>query len=131
MTVDKSTVKNEYAFLLPYQFVQLTTFRKSGVGVPTTVWFAPDGDKLYVTTGKQAGKIKRIHNNGKVLLQPCDARGNVLDEREVVAMARELPEEEYYKAEQAVRRKYGAMFDKVVAKTPIQVGRTYIEIWFA
>ena len=31
-------------------FISLTTFRKTGVGVPTTVWVGRDGDALLVTT---------------------------------------------------------------------------------
>jgi hypothetical protein len=37
-----------FASLSPYEFVLLTTFRNSGVGVPTAMWFAHEHGKLYV-----------------------------------------------------------------------------------
>ncbi|WP_083283303.1 PPOX class F420-dependent oxidoreductase [Humibacillus sp. DSM 29435] len=61
------------------QYVSLTTFRKTGVGVPTAVWIARDGDQLVVTTVDKTGKVKRLHNNPAVELRPCDMRGNVAD----------------------------------------------------
>ena len=61
------------------QYVSLTTFRKTGVGVPTAVWIARDGDQLVVTTVEQTGKVKRLANNPSVEMRPCDMRGNVAD----------------------------------------------------
>ena len=113
--------------LLPYQFMSLTTFRKSGAAVPTTVWFAPDQDNLYVTTQSMAGKIKRLRNNQRVIMTPCDARGTLLDESvQIEAVAHELPAEEHDRAVAALRRKYGAQFDAVTASNTAT--RTYIEI---
>jgi hypothetical protein len=58
-------------------FVQLTTFRKTGVGVPTTVWVVRDGTTLYVTTPAGSGKVKRLRNNPAVELRPSSRRGRV------------------------------------------------------
>src|SRR5436305_13761551 len=70
-----------FAYLSPYEFVLLTTFRKSGVGVPTAMRFAHEQGKLYMVTGRTAGKIKRIRNNGRVLVAPCDLMGKMLGAR--------------------------------------------------
>ena len=114
--------------LLPYQFMSLTTFRKSGVAVPTTVWFAPDQENLYITTGTSAGKLKRLRHTQRVVLTPCDARGALLDERiQIEAVAHELPAGEHERAVAALKRKYGTQFDSVVANSPV-TSRTYIEI---
>ncbi|GAA2158342.1 hypothetical protein FHX52_2430 [Humibacillus xanthopallidus] len=59
------------------RFVSLTTFRRSGESVPTPVWVLPDGQALVVSTPAGAGKLKRIRNDPRVTLQPCDRRGNV------------------------------------------------------
>jgi general stress protein 26 len=48
------------------KYISLTTFRKNGVGVPTPVWFGENGDKLYVMTRSDMGKVKRIRNNPAV-----------------------------------------------------------------
>jgi uncharacterized protein len=113
--------------LLSYQFISLTTFRKSGAAVPTTVWFAPDQENLYVTTGVTAGKLKRLRHTQHVVLTPCDARGTLLDERiQIEAVAHELPAGEHDRAVVALKRKYGEQFDAVTANSPVT--RTYIEI---
>lgn len=58
-------------------FVQLTTFRRSGAPVSTPVWVVRDGDALVVTTPSQSGKIKRLHHKDDVELRPCSRRGTV------------------------------------------------------
>jgi hypothetical protein len=67
------------------KYLNLETFKKSGAGVKTPVWFAADpsaklgsGDaKLYVYTIGVSGKVKRIRNNSKVSIAPCNMRGDV------------------------------------------------------
>ena len=59
------------------RYVALTTFRRSGVGVPTPVWVAPVDDALVVMTTATTGKAKRLRNDPRVELQECDARGRV------------------------------------------------------
>lgn len=68
---------DELLDLAAEEFVSLTTFRRNGVGVPTTVWVARDGDRLVVTTGADSGKVKRIRNNPAVTLRPSDRAGKV------------------------------------------------------
>ncbi|WP_141939084.1 PPOX class F420-dependent oxidoreductase [Microbacterium sp. SLBN-154] len=68
---------DELIALAAEEFVSLTTFRRNGVGVPTTVWVARDGDRLVVTTGADSGKVKRIRNNPAVTLRPSDRAGRV------------------------------------------------------
>jgi len=67
------------------QYLNLETFRKSGEGVKTPVWFAAEpsakldsGDaKLYAYTIGVSGKVKRIRNNASVKIAPCNMRGDV------------------------------------------------------
>ena len=58
-------------------YLSLTTFRKDGTPVATPVWASQEGDRLYVWTEADAGKIKRLRNNSAVLLAPCDSRGGL------------------------------------------------------
>ena len=106
-------------------YISLTTFRKSGVGVATAVWFGEEGDKLYVMTRSDMGKTKRIRNSAKVRVAPCTIRGTVTGS-EFPASARILPPEEQQKARQAINRKYW------MARIPLVWFRTdtYIEISF-
>jgi uncharacterized protein len=67
------------------KYLNLETFKKSGVGVKTPVWFAADprsdlagtAAKLYAYTTGNSGKVKRMRNNSRVRVAPCDMRGNV------------------------------------------------------
>ena len=71
-----------------HKYLNLETFKKSGEGVKTPVWFAADpandlaGDsaRLYLYTVANSGKVKRIRNNSRVRVAPCDMRGNLLGE---------------------------------------------------
>ena len=74
-----------FASLQGRKYLNIETFRKSGQGVRTPVWFAgePDDDapeKVYVYSTSDSGKAKRIRNNGRVRVAPCDVRGKVLGE---------------------------------------------------
>jgi len=87
------------------KYISLTTFRKTGVGVATAVWFGEDAGKLYVMTRSDMGKTKRIRNNPQVRVAPCTIRGKVTG-AEVAATARLLPAEEQARARAALKRKY-------------------------
>src|SRR2546425_10680254 len=67
------------------KYLNLETFKKNGTGVRTPVWFAADRSinldsndaKLYVYTIGVSGKVKRIRNNPRVRIAPCDMRGGL------------------------------------------------------
>lgn len=87
-----------------HQYLSLTTYRKSGAAIPTPVWFAIRDDKLYVKTGQQAGKAKRIRRNPDVEIAPCTNRGK-LRGAGVRATARDIGFDEQTDA--AFRERYG------------------------
>ena len=117
-----------FASLYPHKYIQLTTFRKTGVGVITPVGFAPQDDKIYVTTPPTASKLKRIRNKGHVTLAPCDRKGMALGES-VEGQARILAPEERTVAERAFVRKYGMIYRSfLVVQGARKTHRTYIEI---
>ncbi len=67
------------------KYLNLETFKKSGDGVKTPVWFAAEPSanldsnaaRLYVYTIGVSGKVKRIRNNPRVNVAPCDLRGGL------------------------------------------------------
>src|SRR6478752_1161507 len=61
-------------------FIQLTTFRRTGEGVPTPVWVVSDGDRLAVSTPAGTGKLKRIGHTPRVTVAECSRRGRVDDD---------------------------------------------------
>jgi uncharacterized protein len=90
------------------KYLNLETFRKTGMGVRTPVWFAQEGDIFYVYTLPDAGKTKRIRNNPKIRVAPCDMRGN-LQGAWVEAHARVCEGAEAARGQELLRRKYGWM----------------------
>ena len=107
------------------KYISLTTFRKTGAGVATPVWFGEEGGKLYVMTRSDMGKAKRIRNNPQVRVAPCTIRGKVSGP-EFDAKARILQPQEHARARQAINRKYW------MARLPFIWARTdtYFELTF-
>ncbi len=103
---------DSFASLFPEKYVLLTTFRKSGVGVPTAVWAAQDGDALLVTTLGSAGKVKRIRNNPEVTLQPCTMSGKVKRDAAPIAARAEIVDDPaaFGEGNAIIAKKYGWMF---------------------
>ncbi len=74
-----------FASFAGHKYLNLETFKKSGQGVKTPVWFAAEPSveldsndaKLYVYTIGVSGKVKRIRNNPRVNVAPCDMRGEL------------------------------------------------------
>ena len=97
-------------------YFSLETFRKTGVGVRTPVWFAedpaspsPTGETtFYVYTLPDSGKVKRIRNNPKVRINPCNMRGD-LRGAWVDARARLCTGEELARGQSLLNQKYGLM----------------------
>jgi uncharacterized protein len=77
-----------FAAFAGHKYLSLETFKKNGDGVKTPVWFAADpavsldfvDAKLYIYTIGASGKVKRMRNNPRVKIAPCDMRGKVLGE---------------------------------------------------
>ncbi|MGZ4843006.1 MAG: PPOX class F420-dependent oxidoreductase [Candidatus Angelobacter sp.] len=99
------------------RYLNLETFRKTGVGVRTPVWFAQDSPAdsssrgssvYYIYSAPDAGKVKRIRNNPRVRVAPCDIRGN-LRGAWVDAHARICEDPEAAHGQGLLRRKYGWM----------------------
>ncbi len=87
-------------------YLSLTTFRKNGSAVATPVWFAQQDDKLYVMTGAETGKVRRVRHNAQVEVAPCTLNGGLLGPP-LEAMARILHDEERTIANRALNSKYG------------------------
>lgn len=95
-----------FGILEGHNYVSLTTYRKSGEGVSTPVWFARAGEALYVFTDVKSGKVKRIRNEPRVTLTPSDLRGRPRGGN-AVAAARIMDAAEFDAADRALREKYG------------------------
>lgn len=94
--------------------------------MPTTVWFAHAGDKLYIQTGVNSGKVKRIRGNASVTLAPSTRIGEVLGDA-VAARASILPAGETAVAEEALQEKYGERRRRALAQLG-DFARDYVEV---
>ncbi|HSY13587.1 MAG TPA: PPOX class F420-dependent oxidoreductase [Verrucomicrobiae bacterium] len=107
------------------KYLNLETFRKTGVGVRTPVWFVqdvchsnPTTTVFYVYSELQAGKVKRVRNNPKTRIAPCNFRGTVTGEW-IEARARICNEGDAAHGQELLRRKYtmkriGDLFGKLL-----------------
>jgi PPOX class probable F420-dependent enzyme len=106
----------------------LVTYRRDGTPVPTPVWAAEAGGRLYVRTERAAGKVKRLRNDSRLLVAPCTVRGKPLG-APLEATARMLPPEEELLAEQVLAARYGfgrAIFERAMDVLRVDMG--YLEI---
>ena len=70
--------ESTFAQLGNSKYISLETFRKSGQGVRTPVWFVLHNHALYLYTKGDSGKVKRIRNNSRVRVATCTVRGHVM-----------------------------------------------------
>lgn len=77
--------ENDLFALDDERFLSLTTFRKSGEPVSTPVWIGREDDALIVTTPEASGKVKRVRNDPRIEVRPCNRFGKVKDGVEAVA----------------------------------------------
>ncbi len=104
-------VVQSYTFtnLVKEKYLSLTTFRKTGEAVVTPMWFADRIGTIYVESGANAGKLKRIRHTARVTLAPCTIGGKVTGS-EIEGEARILNEsQEINAAKAAMSKKYGLM----------------------
>jgi uncharacterized protein len=89
-----------------HKYLNLMTLRKNGAQMPTPVWFAEHDGALWVQTGLNAGKVKRIRNTPAVRIAPCDSRGR-LKGTWIDAQASIVTETQAAHAQALLLKKYG------------------------
>jgi uncharacterized protein len=60
--------------------VCLATLRRDGREVLTPVWYVWHGERLWLRTARQFGKVKRLRNDPRLRFAPCDWDGNLQGE---------------------------------------------------
>ncbi len=87
-------------------YLNIETYRKSGQAVATPVWFVERDGVLYIRTGKDSGKVKRIRNNRSVRVAPCASQGDLRGEW-VAGTAHLINGNRSEEVNQWLRKKYG------------------------
>ncbi|MBK9740627.1 MAG: PPOX class F420-dependent oxidoreductase [Actinobacteria bacterium] len=90
------------------KYISVTTFKKDGTAVATPVWLVQRRGELLVLTQAASGKAKRLRNNPRVLVAPCDARGT-LKGAMVGGTARLQDEIETHLTASMIQHRYGFM----------------------
>jgi len=106
----------------------LVTYRRDGTPVPTPVWAALAGGRLYVRSERASGKVKRLRNDSRVLVAPCTVRGRPLG-APLEARARMLAPAQEPLAERALATRYGVgreLFER--AMDALRVDMCFLEI---
>ena len=99
---------NRLTQLANQRYLNMETYRKTGKPVATPLWFAEENGTLYIYSRADAGKVKRIRNNPKVRIVPCDMRGKPKGEW-IEAKARILDERGAALGHELLTKKYGWM----------------------
>jgi PPOX class probable F420-dependent enzyme len=113
------------------KYVLFTTFTRAGVAKALPVWIADLGDGTCgFTTGHDSWKVKRLSNNSRVELRPCDVRGRISQTSEMISgTAKVVIDDDLTRVEKAIRMKYGLVawfllvpnwFRKTITKKPVK-----------
>jgi PPOX class probable F420-dependent enzyme len=124
---DGEPTASGFGHLAGHKYALLVTYRRSGEGVPTPVWFGVDSEgRLYCRTGKLAAKAKRIRTDPRVRVAPCTVRGVPRGPyADGTARLVDAAEEEH--AERAIQSNYG-LGRKVYESSAGSMDAFYIEV---
>ncbi|MEZ0395779.1 MAG: PPOX class F420-dependent oxidoreductase [Anaerolineales bacterium] len=106
-------------------YLSLETYRKNGEPMRTPVWFVRDGDKIYIRTVANSGKVKRLRAKPRLRVALCDRVGNVTG-RWVAATGREVRDDPalYERVDRLLDEKYGEIKRQLAAQAAAE-GRVY------
>jgi PPOX class probable F420-dependent enzyme len=105
----------------------LVTYRADGTSVPTPIWIATDGDRVFARTGADAYKVKRIRHTPAVLLAPSTSRGRPTGPA-MPGHARVLDQDEEPAAERALRARHGLLRRFYSKTVDDRLPTVYIEV---
>jgi len=112
--------------------IVLVTFKRSGEAMPSPINHGVADGKLYVRTDGSTGKVKRLRNNPRVVVVPCNFRGKPKGSA-VAGLARILPEAARAHADEVIAANWSLpmkVFERSLDKgaNAFGIDTTYIEI---
>ncbi|ORV14639.1 PPOX class F420-dependent oxidoreductase [Mycobacterium celatum] len=112
--------------------IVLLTFKRSGEAMPSPINHGVADGKIYVRTDASTGKVKRIRNNPRVVVAPCNLRGKPKGPA-VAAVAKILPESEHAHANQVIAANWSMpmkLLERSLDKSSeaLRIPMAYIEI---
>lgn len=112
------------------KYVSLTTYKKDGTPKSLPVWIIElDDGRVGFTTPSSSWKAKRLRNDPRVVLQPCDQRGRVrAGSSEVTGTGEVVDGPQFEQIAAGIKAKYGfaGMVIGLVNKAAKLVGRNQV-----
>ena len=100
------------------EYINLITYKRDKSPVTTPVWVADFSNSLVVTTSLNAGKVKRVRNNGKATIYITNQNGSKKLSESLDLKATLIEDLDLKKqATDLIRKKYG-MMAKIIMKGP-------------
>ena len=100
------------------EYINLITYKRDKSPVTTPVWVADFSNSLVVTTSLNAGKVKRVRNNGKATIYITNQNGSKKLSESLDLKATLIEDLDLKKqATDLIRKKYG-MMAKMIMKGP-------------
>ena len=99
------------------EYINLITYKRDKSSVTTPVWVADFSNSLVVTTSLNAGKVKRVRNNGKATIYITNQNGSKKLSESLDLKATLIEDLDLKKqATDLIRKKYG-MMAKMIMKS--------------
>jgi len=104
------------------KYLSLTTYRKNGEPKLAPVWIVDlDDGTIGFTTEGESWKCKRIRNDNRVALQPCDQRGKITAGTDPVSGTAVLAQgADFDRVRAKIKGKYGFMVNVIVAVNKVR-----------
>ena len=100
------------------EYINLITYKNDKTPITTPVWVADFSNSLVVTTSLNAGKVKRVRNNGKATIYVTNQSGSKKLSESLNLEASLIEDVDLKKqAADVIRKKYGKMA-KMIMKGP-------------
>ena len=100
------------------EYINLITYKKDKTPITTPVWVADFSNSLVITTSLNAGKVKRVRNNGKATIYITNQSGSKKLSESLDLKASLIEDVNLKKqATDLIRKKYG-MMAKMIMKGP-------------
>ena len=92
------------------EYINLITYKKDKTPITTPVWVADFSNSLVITTSLNAGKVKRVRNNGKATIYITNQSGSKKLSESIDLKASLIEVVDLKKqAADVIRKKYGMM----------------------
>ena len=92
------------------EYINLITYKKDKTSITTPVWVAGFSNSLVITTSLNAGKVKRVRNNGLATIYTTNQSGSKKLSESLDLKASLIENEDLKKqAADVIRTKYGMM----------------------